>query len=346
MRALVTGGMGFIGSALVLRLLDEGHDVLNLDRLTYAADRRNLTKAESDPRYALVEADVADAGPVRHAIAAFDPDTIFHLAAESHVDRSIEGPAEFIRTNVVGTFVMLEAALEHAARRPELRFLHVSTDEVYGSLDSAGLFSETSPYAPNSPYAASKAGADHLVRAWGQTFGLTTFISNCSNNYGPRQNIEKLIPTIIRNALLGRPIPIYGDGRNVRDWLYVGDHVDAMMTILKRGRAGEKYNIGGKNELENIEVTRLICRLLDERRPRRSGAYAEQIAFVADRPGHDRRYAIDPTKAETELAWRPSRTFEEGLRETLDWYLADDARWTARPGEGGRIGLKRKSATR
>lgn len=342
MRALITGGAGFIGSALILRLIADGHDVLNLDKLTYAGDLRNLASVESHPRYCFARIDITNEHAVSTAARDFGPDTIFHLAAESHVDRSIDEPGDFIKTNLVGTYVMLETALKQSRLGHGLRFLHVSTDEVYGSLGPTGLFEETTPYAPNSPYSASKAGADHLVRAWTMSYGLEAFISNCSNNYGPRQNAEKLIPTIIRNALLDRPIPIYGDGRNIRDWLYVDDHIDAMLAILERGRPGEKYNIGGHNEVRNIEIARLLCSLLDSRRPRQDGAcYADQIAFVTDRPGHDLRYAIDPTKATRELRWRPSRTFESGLAETVEWYLADDARWLPRMGEGERLGLSR-----
>ena len=345
MRALVTGGAGFIGSALVLRLIADGHEVLNFDKLTYAGNVGNLSAVENEARYSFVQGDITDPDHVAQTIDGFDPDAIFHLAAESHVDRSIDGPAEFIQTNVVGAFVMLEAALTQAQKRKDLRFLHVSTDEVYGSLGPTGLFRETSPYEPNSPYAASKAGSDCLVRAWHRTYGLQAMISNCSNNYGPRQNAEKLIPTIIRNALMGRDIPIYGDGMNVRDWLYVDDHVDAMMTIVERGRAGEKYNIGGDNEVTNIDMARFICRHLDKVRPAPADSYHDQIAFVTDRPGHDRRYAIDPAKAADELGWTPAHDFETGIARTVDWYLEDDARWTPQAGEGERIGLRSASKT-
>lgn len=345
MRALVTGGAGFIGSALVLRLVADGHDVCTIDKLTYAGDLRNLADVDGHNRHRFVQGDITNATLIASTIGEFDPEAIFHLAAESHVDRSIDGPAEFIQTNVVGSFVMLEAALAHAKVRDGMRFLHVSTDEVYGSLGPTGLFSETSPYAPNSPYAASKAGSDCLVRAWHRTYGLEAMISNCSNNYGPRQNAEKLIPTIIRNALMGRDIPIYGDGMNVRDWLYVDDHIDAMLTIVRDGRAGEKYNIGGDNEVTNIDMARFICTHLDTHKPKATGSYADQIAYVQDRPGHDRRYAIDPTKTANDLGWTPAFAFETGMARTIDWYLADEARWTPRAGEGDRIGLRSDSET-
>ena len=342
MRALVTGGAGFIGSALVLRLINDGHEVLNLDLLTYAGSSENLSSVADSPGYTLLEKSITDKAAVEQAFLEFDPDTVFHLAAESHVDRSIDGPSVFIDTNIVGTFVMLEAALKHSEKRPDLKFLHVSTDEVYGALGKEGLFTEATPYAPNSPYSASKAAADHLVRAWVKTYGLQAYISNCSNNYGPRQHFEKLIPTIIRNATGGKPIPIYGDGKNVRDWLYVDDHVDAMMTILEKGAHGEKYNIGGDNEIPNIDIATTICSLLDTHQPRTDAKpYSDQITFVTDRPGHDFRYAIDPTKVQTELGWSPSRTFETGIEETVLWYLDNSKEFAAKEKSTERLGLNR-----
>ena len=339
MRALVTGGAGFIGSALVLRLLSGGHDVLNIDKLTYAADMRNLDGLETNARYAFHQGDVADQDGLSRAVKAFDPDVMFHLAAESHVDRSIDAPQDFIRTNVLGTFAMLQVALEHSGARQDLRFVHVSTDEVYGSVPQPYAFTEASPYAPNSPYAASKAGSDCLVRAWHRTYGLQTLISNCSNNYGPRQNAEKLIPTIIRKALLEQSIPIYGDGTNVRDWLHVDDHVDALLSIAEHGRIGEKYNIGGDSEVTNNQMASFICAYLDDKRPRRSGRHADLVTYVTDRPGHDARYAIDAGKAAEHLRWTPAHTFETGMADTIDWYLEDTARWMPRAGEGGRLGM-------
>jgi dTDP-glucose 4,6-dehydratase len=340
-RALVTGGAGFIGSALVLRLIAEGHHVLNIDKITYAGDIKNLEAIEAHPNYELRRDDISDAVAIKQAFKDFSPDTVFHLAAESHVDRSIDGPAEFIQTNITGTFVMLEAALAHSKNCPELKFLHVSTDEVYGSLGETGFFSETTMYAPNSPYAASKASADHLVRAWQKTYGLQSYISNCSNNYGPRQHGEKLIPTIIRNAILEQPIPIYGTGMNVRDWLFVDDHVDAMLKIIDAGVTGEKYNIGGDNEITNIEIAKTICSILDEVAPRSDGTpYSEQFSFVTDRPGHDFRYAIDPTKARTELVWSPSNSFEKGIRKTIAWYLENQDYANMKKSDHQRLGLK------
>lgn len=345
LRILVTGGAGFIGSALVIRLVREGHEVLNVDLLTYAGDIANLDEIDGAANHRLFQADIADSEAMEGCFADFRPERVFHLAAESHVDRSIDGPEAFIRTNISGTYALLEAAHRLWRAMPEedagaFRFVHVSTDEVYGALGETGLFSEDTPYAPNSPYSASKASSDFLARSWWKTYGLPTVVTNCSNNYGPRQNQEKLIPTIIRNALGGHPIPIYGDGSNVRDWLYVEDHIDALWAAAKVGRIGERYNIGGHNEIRNIEIARAICAVLDERRPKSAGcSYADQISFVTDRPGHDFRYAIDPTKATRELGWTPSQTFETGIRKTIDWFLAnvrDDDELTSE-----RLGLAR-----
>jgi len=317
---LVTGGAGFIGSNFVLSTLaSTGETVVTLDKLTYAGSRRNLEPAALDRRHTFVEGDICDRALVRGLLEQHQPRAIVHFAAESHVDRSISGPAAFIQTNVVGTFSLLEEA--RASAKP-IRFLHVSTDEVYGSLGPDDpAFTEANAYAPNSPYAASKAASDHLVRAYRHTYGLDTVTTNCSNNYGPRQYPEKLIPLTIRNALAGKPLPVYGDGRNVRDWLYVEDHCDAVRMVLERGRSGETYNIGGKAEKANIELVRKLCALLDEVKPRKAGGYAELISFVKDRPGHDRRYAMDAAKIARELGWRPRETFESGLAKTVRWYL-------------------------
>jgi dTDP-glucose 4,6-dehydratase len=327
-RVLVTGGSGFIGSA-VCRYLIERTDatVFNLDKLTYAAVPGSLVEVEGNGRYQLRQVDICDAGSVRAALAEFAPDAIMHLAAESHVDRSIDAPADFIETNIVGTYQLLEAAHQYwsklsAERQRDFRFQHVSTDEVYGSLGAKGAFTEQTPYAPNSPYAASKASADHLVRAWHKTFGLPVIISNCSNNYGPYQFPEKLIPLMIAKATRGERLPVYGTGENVRDWLFVEDHADALWTVLTRGRVGEKYNVGGDCELQNISLVRTICRLLDERLGLLATGPREQlITFVPDRPGHDFRYAIDASKISGELGWKPMETIETGLARTVDWYL-------------------------
>jgi dTDP-glucose 4,6-dehydratase len=332
---VVTGGAGFIGSNFVLDWLaqsDEG--VVNLDKLTYAGNRANLASLEGDARHIFVQGDIGDRALVRELLARHRPRAIVHFAAESHVDRSIHGPGEFVQTNVVGTFALLEEARAYCdglngAERDAFRFLHVSTDEVYGSLGPADpAFTETTAYAPNSPYAASKAAADHLVRAYRHTYGLPTLTTNCSNNYGPYQFPEKLIPLMIANALAGKPLPVYGDGQNVRDWLYVGDHVAAVRAVLERGRLGECYNIGGEAELKNIDLVKTLCTLLDALRPRRAGRHAELIDFVRDRPGHDRRYAMNATKLRSELGWRPAETFASGLRKTVAWYLENDA-WVA-----------------
>jgi dTDP-glucose 4,6-dehydratase len=328
MNVLITGGAGFIGSALIRYLRAEtGHRIVNVDKLTYAASPEALEGAAQDPRYRFEQVDICDAAALQRVFEQHDPDGVIHLAAESHVDRSIDGPAAFVQTNVVGTFTLLDAALKHwqgmdPQRRARFRFHHVSTDEVYGSLGDTGLFTETTPYAPNSPYSASKAGSDHLVRAWHHTYGLPVVTTNCSNNYGPYQFPEKLIPLMILNALDGKPLPVYGDGRNVRDWLYVEDHARALYRVFCEGRIGAEYNIGGHNEMRNIDLVGLLCSLLDELQPRAGHApYRELIEFVEDRKGHDQRYAIDAGKIERELGWVPSETFESGIRKTVEWYL-------------------------
>jgi len=331
---LVTGGAGFIGSSFVLSTIAEkGEAVLNLDKLTYAGNLHNLEALRGDARHRFVQGDICDRALVRRLLAEHRPRAIVHFAAESHVDRSIAGPAEFVQTNVVGSFSLLEEARAYwtqlaQADKESFRFLHVSTDEVYGSLGADDpAFSEQTPYAPNSPYAASKAASDHLVRAYHHTYGLPTLTTNCSNNYGPYQFPEKLIPLVIHNALAGKPLPVYGDGKNVRDWLYVLDHCAAVRLALDKGRPGETYNIGGNSERTNIEVVQLICKLLDDAQPRGRGRYADLIEFVKDRPGHDRRYAIDGSKLRAELGWRPQESFESGMEKTVRWYLANSA-WT------------------
>ena len=325
---LVTGGAGFIGSNFVLSTIAAtGEAVVNLDKLTYAGNLRNLESLAGDARHAFVQGDICDRALVRELLARHKPRAIVHLAAESHVDRSIAGPAPFVQTNVAGTFCLLDEARAYwealqGAERERFRFLHVSTDEVYGSLGPDDpAFTEKTPYAPNSPYAASKAAADHLARAYHRTYGLPTLTTNCSNNYGPYQFPEKLVPLVIRNALAGEPLPVYGDGQNVRDWLYVLDHCEALRLVLERGRAGETYNIGGGGERPNIVLVRAICTLLEEARPRRNGSYADLISFVTARPGHDRRYAMDGMKIARELDWRPAESFDTGLRKTVRWYL-------------------------
>ncbi|HEX8666264.1 MAG TPA: dTDP-glucose 4,6-dehydratase [Beijerinckiaceae bacterium] len=334
-RILVTGGAGFIGSAVVREIIcATPHRVTVVDKLTYAGNLDNLATVADDPRFGFVKADIADQAKMRDLVRATRPDVIMHLAAESHVDRSIDGPGEFIRTNVVGTFALLQAALEHwrtlsGAAKEAFRFHHVSTDEVFGSLGPQGFFTETTPYQPNSPYSASKAASDHLVRAWHHTYGLPTVLSNCSNNYGPYHFPEKLIPLVILNALEGKPLPVYGRGENVRDWLYVDDHARALLLIAEKGRVGESYNVGGNNEKTNLEVVRAICALMDELVPDpRIGPREGLITFVQDRPGHDLRYAIDASKMRDELGWAPQETFESGLRKTVEWYLANRAWWT------------------
>lgn len=334
MRILVTGGAGFIGSALVRHLiLNSEHVVLNIDKLTYAGVVASVGEVADDPRYSFLQADICDAAAMTAAIDEFKPDLIAHLAAESHVDRSLDGPGAFIQTNIVGTYTLLEAALAYwrgldDAARARFRFHHISTDEVFGSLGDEGFFTETTPYDPRSPYSASKAGADHIVRAWGHSFGLPVLVTNCSNNYGPYHFPEKLIPLIIIRALLGLPLPVYGDGQNVRDWLFVEDHVRALQAVFERAPAGETFNVGGNSEQTNLDVVHQICDVLDQRRKRADGqSYREQITFVTDRPGHDRRYAIDASKLRRELGWEPSVTFAEGIARTVDWYLARRDWW-------------------
>lgn len=334
MRILVTGGAGFIGSALVRRLIAHtDHEVLVYDKLTYAGVLSSLEPVASNSRYQFVRADIADAESVARALADFKPEIVAHLAAESHVDRSIDGPGEFVQTNVVGTFVMLQQVLGYyrglsEAEQAGFRFHHISTDEVFGSLGDEGLFTETTAYDPRSPYSASKAASDHLVRAWGHTYGLPVLVTNCSNNYGPYHFPEKLIPLIIIRALSGEPLPVYGDGTNVRDWLFVDDHARALQAVFERGAVGETYNVGGNAERKNIEVVRAICEVLDAARPRADGkAYAEQITYVTDRPGHDQRYAIDASKIRGDLGWEPSKTFEEGIDLTVRWYLDNQDWW-------------------
>jgi dTDP-glucose 4,6-dehydratase len=322
---LVTGGAGFIGANFVVSTVQEtGEPLVNVDKLTYAGNPRNLDALRGDPRHRLVQGDICDRDLVRELLRTHRPRAIVHFAAESHVDRSITGPAEFVQTNVVGTWTLLEEARAYweAKQDPAFRFLHVSTDEVYGSLGAdEPAFTEETPYAPNSPYAASKAASDHLVRAYHHTYGLPTLTTNCSNNYGPRQFPEKLIPLCIRNALAGEALPVYGDGRNVRDWLYVADHCDAVRLVLAKGRVGETYNIGGECERANIDLVRTLCALLDRLRPRARGSHAELIQFVKDRPGHDRRYAMNIGKIRRELGWRPRESFESGLEKTVRWYI-------------------------
>ena len=344
MKLLVTGGAGFIGSAVVRQAVRAGHEVINLDALTYAACLDNVAPVANAPGYSFVETDIRDRAALDQVMQAHEPDAIMHLAAESHVDRSIDGPGTFIDTNVMGTFHLLEAARTYwdGAGRPEsFRFHHISTDEVFGSLGPDGMFTEDTPYDPRSPYSASKASSDHLVRAWGETYGLPVLLTNCSNNYGPYHFPEKLIPVIILNALAGKPLPIYGDGTNVRDWLYVEDHADALLVVVQKGVVGRSYNIGGENERTNLELVKTLCAILDDVRPKASGSYADQITFVADRPGHDARYAIDPTRIRSELGWSPSVTVEDGLRRTVHWYLDNEAWWRAlqeRAGVGQRLG--------
>ncbi|MNK23847.1 dTDP-glucose 4,6-dehydratase 2 [compost metagenome] len=334
MRILVTGGAGFIGSALVRRLIEHtDHEVLVFDKLTYAGLLSSLAPAADSNRYSFVHADICDAEAVARALQSFQPDIVAHLAAESHVDRSIDGPGEFVQTNLVGTFVMLNQTLGYwralpEARKAAFRFHHISTDEVFGSLGEEGFFTETTPYDPRSPYSASKAGSDHLVRAWGHTYGLPVLVTNCSNNYGPYHFPEKLIPLIIIRALNGEALPVYGDGSNVRDWLFVDDHARALQAVFEKGRPGQTYNVGGNAERRNIEVVTAICTILDQLRPRSDGqGYADQITYVADRPGHDQRYAIDASKIGEDLDWTPSVTFEEGIARTVRWYLENQAWW-------------------
>ncbi|WGT52021.1 dTDP-glucose 4,6-dehydratase [Thioclava nitratireducens] len=343
MKILVTGGAGFIGSAVVRLAVSRGHEVVNLDALTYAACLENVAPVSGSPLYAFEQADIRDPEALTAIFARHKPDAVMHLAAESHVDRSIDGPGAFIETNVMGTYNMLQAARAYweGEGRPEsFRFHHISTDEVYGTLGDTGQFTENTPYAPNSPYSASKAGSDHLVRAWHETYGLPVVLTNCSNNYGPYHFPEKLIPVVILNALAGKPLPIYGDGSNVRDWLYVEDHADALLLVLEKGALGRSYNIGGENERSNLELVQTICTILDTLRPG-DAPYADLITFVTDRPGHDARYAIDPTRIREELGWRPSVTVEEGLERTVRWYLENEDWWRPlleRHGVGERLG--------
>lgn len=345
MRYLITGGAGFIGSAVVRMLIQRtSHDVLVVDKLTYAGNLESLSPVANSSRFGFLRADIVDYNTMSRAMTEFSPDVVMNLAAESHVDRSIDGPDDFIQTNLVGTFRLLQAALCHWRTLPnerakDFRFHHVSTDEVFGSLDGEALFDESTPYQPNSPYSASKAGADHLVRAWGRTYGLPTLITNCSNNYGPYQFPEKLIPLMILNTLEGKPLPVYGTGRNIRDWLYVDDHAKALLLVAERGRLGESYNIGGRNERTNIDVVRDICSIIDELVPDPRGRRERLIAFVEDRPGHDLRYAIDATKIENEIGWRARHDFESGLRATVQWYLHNRA-WCRRVRSGVNCGEK------
>ncbi len=345
MKILVTGGAGFIGSAVVRLAVARGHSVVNLDALTYAACLDNVASVAGSPLYAFEQADIRDRAALDRIFAVHRPDAVMHLAAESHVDRSIDGPRDFVETNVTGTFNMLEAARAHWLRegRPAgFRFHHISTDEVFGTLGPTGKFTEDTAYAPNSPYSATKAASDHLVRAWHETYGLPVVMTNCSNNYGPFHFPEKLVPVVILNALAGKPVPVYGTGENVRDWLFVEDHADALLCVLEKGAVGRSYNIGGENEARNIDLVRIICTLLDEMHPQ-GAPHDRLITFVADRPGHDLRYAIDPTRIRTELGWRPSVTVEEGLRRTVRWYLDNEPWWRAlqsRSGVGQRLGVK------
>lgn len=330
---LVTGGAGFIGANFVLNWLGnaDADSVVNVDKLTYAGNLKTLASLEGDPRHIFSHTDICDRAALDRLLSEYQPRAVLHFAAESHVDRSIHGPGEFIQTNIVGTFTLLEAVRAYwngldDTRKAAFRFLHVSTDEVFGSLGpNDPPFSETTAYAPNSPYSASKAGSDHLVRAYHHTYGLPVLTTNCSNNYGPYHFPEKLIPLMIANALGGKPLPVYGDGLNVRDWLYVGDHCAAIREVLARGRLGETYNVGGWNEKTNLDVVHTLCDLLDELKPKASGSYRDQITFVKDRPGHDRRYAIDARKLERDLGWKPAETFETGLRKTVQWYLDNQA---------------------
>jgi dTDP-glucose 4,6-dehydratase len=333
MKVLVTGGAGFIGSNLVRYLLGEGQSVLNLDKLTYAGNLSSLKDVESNPNYRFLKADICDSDSLQNAFESFQPDAVMHLAAESHVDRSIDGPADFIQTNVIGTFQMLQAALKHYRQlsdeqRGRFRFLHVSTDEVYGSLGASGLFHEETPYDPHSPYSASKASSDHLARAWFDTYGLPVLVTNCSNNYGPYQFPEKLIPVVILKCLRNEPIPVYGKGENIRDWLHVEDHCRALWRVVTRGALGQTYNVGGNNEMRNIDLVSLLCKIMDRLHPRKDGAsYKGQIHFVTDRPGHDARYAIDASKIDRELGWRPEQSRETGFEQTVRWYLENPDWW-------------------
>ena len=344
MKILVTGGAGFIGSAVVRMAVSNGHEVVNIDKLTYAASLTNLDPIKTEPNYYFEKIDINDRQAVNAVFSRHNPDVVLHLAAESHVDRSIEGPADFIETNVLGTFNMLEAARMYWYNRNQPRsfkFLHVSTDEVFGSLGPTGMFNETTPYDPRSPYSASKASSDHLVRAWFETYGLPTLISNCSNNYGPYHFPEKLIPVTIINALSDKNIPIYGNGQNIRDWLYVEDHAYALLLILEKGIPGKSYNVGGENEYSNLDLVHKICNTLQILRPPKEGLYSDLITFVSDRPGHDARYAIDPTLIRKELGWKPKVSIEQGLEKTVQWFLDNESWWRPllnRNGVGIRLG--------
>ena len=341
---IVTGGAGFIGSAVVRMIIESSDDiVVNIDKLTYAGNLDSLQPVADNPRYHFVHTDICDSKAMAEVFASHQPDAIMHLAAESHVDRSIDGPGDFIQTNIVGSYTLLEAARDYwnglqAEKKEAFRFHHVSTDEVYGSLDDEGMFLETTPYDPSSPYSASKASSDHLVRAWHRTFGLPVVLTNCSNNYGPYQYPEKLIPLVLQKARAGEALPIYGTGENIRDWLYVDDHARALILVMKQGSAGETYNIGGHNEVTNIDVVRTLCAILDDRDPAKDGKpYAELITYVTDRPGHDMRYAIDASKIQRDLGWVPEETFETGLAKTVDWYL-NNQQWVDRVLDGSYMG--------
>ena len=348
MKILVTGGAGFIGSAVVRLAIARGHSIVNVDALTYAACLENVASVSESSQYSFEHADIRDLNALDTIFEKHQPDAVMHLAAESHVDRSIDGPADFIETNVNGTFNMLEAARTYwqAHGKPEtFRFHHISTDEVFGSLpsDPSIQFTEETPYDPRSPYSASKASSDHLVRAWHETYDLPVVLTNCSNNYGPYHFPEKLIPVIILNALAGKLLPIYGNGSNIRDWLYVEDHADALLLVLEKGVIGRSYNIGGENERTNLELVQTLCKVLDRLKPKNTGTYADLITFVQDRPGHDARYAIDPSRIRNELGWRPSVTVEEGLEKTVQWYLDNEDWWKPlqnRSGVGERLGTK------
>ncbi|MDA9444626.1 dTDP-glucose 4,6-dehydratase [Bradyrhizobium sp. CCBAU 51745] len=346
----VTGGAGFIGSAVVRHLLRDTHArVVNIDKLTYAANLDSLPGAQGNPHYAFEQQCICDGAGLRQLFEKYQPDAVMNLAAESHVDRSIDGPGEFIQTNIVGTFTMLQEALRHwrslpSEKRERFRFLHISTDEVFGSLGAEGLFTETSPYSPNSPYSASKASSDHLVRAWRETYELPTLVTNCSNNYGPYHFPEKLIPHMIIKGLAGEKLPVYGDGSNIRDWLFVEDHAKALSLVLERGQPGQTYNVGGRNERTNLHVVETICDLLDDLAPGEAGPHRRLISFVTDRPGHDHRYAIDATKLETELGWRAEENFETGIEKTVRWYLEQKPWWQAiieRGYQTKRVGLSK-----
>ena len=348
MKILVTGGAGFIGSAVIRLAIKRGHSIVNVDTLTYAACLENVASVAKHPDYTFEKIDIRDRSSLDKVFARNFPDAVMHLAAESHVDRSIDGPEDFIQTNVTGTLNMLEAARSYwqgQSQPSTFRFHHVSTDEVFGSLpiDSAALFTENTPYDPRNPYSASKASSDHLVRAWHETYGLPIVLTNCSNNYGPYQFPEKLLPVTIINALAGKPLQIYGDGGNIRDWLYADDHADALLLTLEKGVIGRSYNIGGENECTNLELVQALCNILDKLQPLESGSYADLITFVADRPGHDIRYAIDPSRIRDELGWRPSVTVEAGLEKTVRWYLDNENWWRPlldRSGVSQRLGRK------